>query len=163
VAVATAVAVYGAFVADRLGLLVLALGLGAALWLAYALAAVAPRALVPALAGLAAAWSFSSWTRGAGAPGGTILAAVGIFVAAELAYWSLDQVSVRDEGELVGRRAAGLAGRACGALVLVSIVLAVLGLHPGGGLVLETVGVAAAVGLVAIVAVLGRAVYEAER
>jgi hypothetical protein len=163
VSAATAVAAYGALVADRLGLLVLALGLGAALWLAYALAATVPRAIVPALGGLAASWSFSAWTRGAEAPGGTILAALGIFVAAELAYWSLEQVSVRDEDELLARRAAGLAGRACGALVLVSIVLAVLGLHPGGGLVLETVGVAAAVGLVAIVALLARAVYEVER
>ncbi|HEX6680148.1 MAG TPA: hypothetical protein VF063_05840, partial [Gaiellaceae bacterium] len=113
--------------------------------------------------GVAASWSLSAWTRGTGAPGGTVLAAVGIFVAAELAYWSIEQASVPDEGELVARRVAGLALRGCGALVLVAGVLAALGLRPGGGLVLETVGVVAVVGLLGIVLVLARAVYEAER
>jgi hypothetical protein len=155
--------VYGTFTADRLAFLVLALGLGGTAWLAFALASAGARGIVPALVGVAASWSLSAWTRGAGAPGGTVLAAVGIFVAAELAYWSLEQASVRDEGELVARRAAGLALRGSGALVLVACVLAALGLRPGGGLVLETVGVVAVVGLLAIVVVLARAVYEAER
>jgi hypothetical protein len=144
-------------------LLVLALGLTGAALLTYALATVNAGSIVSALVGVAASWSLSAWTRGTGAPGGTVLAAVGIFVAAELAYWSLEQASVPDEGELVARRAAGLALRGCGALFLVACVLAALGLRPGGGLILETVGVAAAVGLLAIVLVLARAVYEAER
>jgi hypothetical protein len=154
---------YGTFAADRLALLVLALGLAGTVWLAYALATAGARAVVPGLVGVAASWSLSAWTRGPGAPGGTVLAAVGIFIAAELAYWSLEQASVPDEGELVAWRAAGLAVRGSGALVLVAFVLAALGLRPGGGLVLETVGVLALVGLLAIVLVLARAVYEAER
>jgi hypothetical protein len=84
-------------------------------------------------------------------------------VAAELAYWSLEQASVGDEGELVARRAAGLAGRGCAALVLVAIVLAALGLHAGGGLLLESVGILAAVGLLGVVWVLAKAVYGTER
>src|SRR5262249_4667111 len=159
VAAAAAVAIYGTFAADRLALLVLALGLAGTVWLAYALVTAGARAIVPGLVGVGASWSLSAWTRGAGAPGGTVLAAVGIFVAAEIAYWSLEQASVPDEGELVARRAAGLALRASGALVLVAFVLAALGLRPGGGLVIETVGVLAAVGLLAIVLVLARAVY----
>jgi hypothetical protein len=158
-----AVALYGTFAADRLALLVLALGLTGAALLTYALATVNAGSIVSGLVGVAASWSLSAWTRGTGAPGGTVLAAVGIFVAAELAYWSLEQASVPDEGELVARRAAGLALRGCGALFLVACVLAALGLRAGGGLILETVGVAAAVGLLAIVLVLARAVYEAER
>jgi hypothetical protein len=140
-----------------------ALGLPGAALLAYALARAGARGIVPGLVGVAASWSLSAWTRGAGAPGGTVLAAAGVFVAAELAYWSLEQASVPDEAELVARRAAGLALRALGALVLVACVLAALGLRPGGGLVLETVGVLAVVGLLAVVLVLARAVYEAER
>ena len=153
------VAVYGALEADRVGLLVLALGAGSAALLVYGLA-VSPPAIVTALAGLAASWSVSAWTGGADAPGGTILAAAGIFVAAELAYWSLEQVSVPDEAELVARRAAGLAVRGAVALALISFALAALDLHAGGGLVLEAVGVAAAVGLLALVLVLARAGRE---
>jgi hypothetical protein len=139
---------------------VLALGLGSAALLIFGLAALSPPTIVAALAGVAASWSVSAWTRGAGAPGGTILAAVGIFVAAELAYWSLEQVSVRDEAELVARRAAGLALRAALALALVAFALAALDLRAGGGLLLETVGVAAAVGLLALVLVLARTGHE---
>ena len=138
----------------------LALGLGSAALLIFGLAALSPPTIVAALAGVAASWSVSAWTRGAGAPGGTILAAVGIFVAAELAYWSLEQVSVRDEAELVARRAAGLALRAALALALVAFALAALDLRAGGGLLLETVGVAAAVGLLALVLVLARTGHE---
>lgn len=149
-------AVYGALQADRVGLLVLALGAGSAALLVYGLALPRPQAIVAALAGVGASWAVSAWTRGAGAPGGTILAAVGIFVAAELAYWSLEQVSVSDEAELVARRAAGLALRGAVALALVSFALAALDLHAGGGLLLEAVGVAAVVGLLTLVLVLAK-------
>lgn len=149
--------VYGAVEADRLGVLVLALGAAAVTLLAYALASASPPAIIAALVGVGASWAVSAWTRGAGAPGGTILAAAGIFVTAELAYWSLEQASVPDELELVARRAAGLALRAAGALALVAVVLAALDLNAGGGLVLETVGAGAAVGLLVMVLVLAKA------
>ena len=154
-------AAYGALEADRASLLVLALGVGSAVLLIYGLAVVSPPAIVAALAGVAGSWSVSAWTRGADAPGGTILVAVGTFVAAELAYWSLDQVAVADEAELFARRAAGLALRAALALALVAFALAALDLRAGGGLLLETVGVAAAVGLLALVLVLARTGHQA--
>jgi hypothetical protein len=154
------VAIYAAVEADRVGLLVLGLGGGSAGLLVYGLALARPPAIVAALAGVAGSWSVSAWTRGAGAPGGTILAAAGIFVAAELAYWSLEQVSVADEAELVARRAAGLAVRGAVALALVSFALAALDLHAGGGLLLEAVGVSAAVGLLALVRVLAKAGHQ---
>ena len=158
--VVSGVATYCAVGADRLGLLVLALGAGSVGLLVFGLARARPPAIVAALAGVACSWSMSAWTRGAGAPGGTILAAAGIFVAAELAYWSLEQVSVPDEAELVARRAAGLAVRGAVALALVSFALAALDLHAGGGLLLEAVGVAAAVGLLALVLLLAKAGHE---
>jgi hypothetical protein len=158
--VSAGIVAYGAFAADRLAALVLALGIGAVLLLVYGLAGPSPPALVGALAGLAASWSLSAWTRGSGAPGGTILVATGIFVAAELSYWSLEQASVPDEPELFAWRAAQLALRAVGALALVSFALAALGLNAGGGLLLEAVGAAAVVGLVALVLLLARAGYE---
>ena len=163
-AIAAGVAVYGTLEADRIELLVLALGAGSVALLAFGLAVPSPPALVGSFVGIAASWSLSAWTRGSGAPGGTILAAAGIFVAAELAYWSLEQASVPDEPELLARRAAGLALRAVGAVVLVSFALAALGLNAGGGLVLEAVGAAAAVALLALVLLLARAGHEtAER
>jgi hypothetical protein len=154
------VVVYAALEADRVGLLVLALGGGSVGLLVYGLALVSPPAIVAGLAGVAASWTVSAWTRGTGAPGGTVLAAAGIFVAAELAYWSLEQVSVPDEAELVARRAAGLAVRGAVALALVSFALAGLELNAGGGLLLEAVGVVAVVGLLALVLVLARAGHQ---
>jgi hypothetical protein len=160
VIVVAGVAVYGAVAADRLAALVLALGVVAVLLLVYALAVPNPPALIGALAGSAASWSLSAWTKGSGAPGGTILVATGIFVAAELSYWSLEQISVPDEPELFARRAAGLALRAVGSLALVSFALAALGLNAGGGLLIEAVGAAAVVGLIALVFVAARAGQE---
>jgi len=151
------VAVYGAIAADRLAELVLALGIAAVLLLVYGLAAPNLPALVGALAGSAASWSLSAWTVGSGAPGGTIVVATAIFVSAELSYWSLEQLSVPDEPELLAWRAAGLGLRAVGAIALVSFALAALGLNAGGGLLLEAVGAAAVVGLVALIYLLARA------
>jgi hypothetical protein len=157
---ASGVAAYGALEVDRFGLLVLALGAVTAAVLLCGLALATPPAVVAALAGVAASWSVSAWTRGSGAPGGTVLAAAGIFVAAELAYWSLEQASVPDEAELVARRAAGLAVRGAVALALVSFALAALALRAGGGVLLEAVGVVATVGLLALVFVLARGPAE---
>jgi hypothetical protein len=116
---------------------------------------------VTALVGVGACWVASAWTQGEQAPGGTIFVAAGLLVAAELAFASLEQVSVPDEPELVSRRLAGIAGRGLGALVLAAILLAALGLNAGGGLALEAVGVAAAVGLLLLVHSLARPEAEA--
>jgi hypothetical protein len=154
--VAAAVAVYAGVEAERIGVLVLGLGLASAAALAAGLAGAFPAAVTAGLAGVGAAWAVSAWTQGADAPEGTILAAAAIFVAADLAFWSLDQTPVPDEPELLARRSAGLALRGAGALALAALMLVALGLHARGGLVLEAVGVAAAVGLVALVFALAR-------
>jgi hypothetical protein len=124
--------------------------------LAAGLALPMPAAVTAALVGGGACWAISAWTRGADAPGGTVLVAAGMLVAAELAFASLEQAAVADEPELVARRLAGIAGHGVGALALAAVLLAFLGLHAGGGLVLETVGVIAAVGVLVLVRALVR-------
>jgi hypothetical protein len=160
VVAASGIAVYASIEADRVQVLVLALGLAAVAVFGAGLTTAATGTVLAGLAGLAAAWSVSAWTRGSGAPGGTIFAAAALFGAAELAYWSLEQVSVADEPELAAQRLAGLAVRVTGALLLGSVLLASLGLHAGGGVILEAVGVAAAIGLLVLVVILARAGHE---
>ena len=149
-------AVYAAVEAEHAAQLLVALGAASLVLLVVGLVRWLPAALATALVGLGACWGFSAWTRGADAPGGTILAAALIFAAAELAFASLEQASVADEGELVARRFAGVAGRAAGALALASLLLAALELNAGGGLALEAVGVAATVGVLVLVLALAR-------
>ncbi|HEX6490444.1 MAG TPA: hypothetical protein VF002_03595 [Gaiellaceae bacterium] len=137
--------------------------MGAAALAALAAGLALGPSLVPAgVAGLGACWGVSAWSRGV-VPGGTIAAAAAIFVTAELAYHSLDQVAAVDEGELLARRLAALALMGVGALALSALLLAALGLKTGGGLVLEAVGVAAAVGVLALVFALARDERETER
>jgi hypothetical protein len=149
-------------VAEREAVLVLAVGVAAAATLAVALVLALEPALVAGVAGLGVAWTAAAWSRGGSVPDAAILAAAAIFLCAELAYWSLEQAAVADEGELVARRAAELALRTAGALALAALLVAALGLRAGGGLALEAVGVAAAVGIVALVFALARA-ESAER
>jgi hypothetical protein len=154
---ASGVALYATLESGRAPFLVLALGVASVIVLGGGLAAAGSGPVFIGLAGLAASWSVSAWTRGAVAPGGTMLAAAAIFGVAELAYWSLEQVSVPDELELVARRAAGLAVRVAGAVVIGALLLAAIGLRARGGLLLEAVGVAAVVGLLALVVTLAQA------
>jgi hypothetical protein len=115
------------------------------------------------LAGLGAAWSVSAWTRGFDPPAATSLVAAALVVAAELAFAALEQTPVADEGELVARRAAGIFGRAVGALALTAVLLTALALPARGGLALEAVGVAAAVGTLALLVALARDSGTGER
>jgi hypothetical protein len=135
---------------------VLAVAAAAVATLAVGLAVSVPPAVTGAVVGLAAAWTAAAWSRGGDVPDGTIATAAAIFVAAELAFWSLEQAAVPDEPELAARRLAGLAVRGAAALALAAFLLAALGLHARGGLALEAVGVAAAVGVVALVFALAR-------
>jgi hypothetical protein len=142
--------------AERLTLVVAGFGAAALLVLAVGIAAGQPAGVTAGVAGLGASWAISAWTRGAEAPDLTVVVAVAIFVAAELAFMSLEQTPVPDEGELIARRLAGLAARALGALVVAAVLQAALGLHTTGGLLLEAVGVAAAIGLLLLLFALAR-------
>ena len=78
--------------------------------------------------------------------------AVGLLLAAELAYWSLDERShtVGDPGE-GPRRAAFVATGAAGALVVASALLALVDEIRGRGLALDLGGAIAAVAVVVTV------------
>jgi hypothetical protein len=156
VVVLAAAAAYALLAAERVVWVVAGFGAAAVVVLAVGLLQRLDAAVTAAIAGAGTCWTISAWTRGADAPGGTVLVASALLVAAELAFMSLEQASARDESELVARRLAGVAGRAVGALVLATFLLAALGLHAGGGVVLEAVGVAASVGLLAFVFALAR-------
>jgi hypothetical protein len=80
------------------------------------------------------------------------LVAVGLILAAELAYWSLDERnrSTGDAGQGL-RRAALVALGAVGALVLASALLALVDEVRARGLALDLIGVLAAVAVVATV------------
>jgi len=156
VLVAGGVVAYAAVSAERIWYLVLALGIASVLALASALVRRSADGVVPGLVGIGAAWGVAAWTHGTGALGGTVLAAVGLFVSAELSYWSLEHVSVPDEPELLARRAAGLAIRAGAALAVAAAILELVAVHASGGVALEAVGVVAAVAVLGLAYALSR-------
>ncbi len=79
-----------------------------------------------------------------------------LFVA-ELAFWSIERrVPAWSEPGLVEWRLGYLAGVSAGAAVVAAVVLVVAASSGGGGVALEAIGVAAAIGALALVAVLVR-------
>jgi hypothetical protein len=84
---------------------------------------------------------------------GAPLVATLLFLAAELGYWSLERHDARSEPAVLLRRLVLLAASACGcALVGTLLLVAISGTE--GGVVLEGLGVAAAVLIVAVAAAL---------
>jgi hypothetical protein len=76
---------------------------------------------------------------------------------AELASWSREaNPRVRDEGRVLTTRAIGLAASVLAALGLGALVLLAAALPAGGGLVRLAIGVVAATGILALVAVVAR-------
>jgi hypothetical protein len=122
--------------------------------LALGLVGRASTAVAGALVLLGAAYALSAWTHGRAVGGAAAIVAAGVLIAAELAYWSLEHGGVVTEGEVVWRRLAAVFGVAAAALVLASGLLVAVELRPGGGAALEAVGVAAAVGVLAVVVLL---------
>jgi hypothetical protein len=84
--------------------------------------------------------------------------AAGLILVAELAFWSIDaRVAAWSDPELIVWRLARLALACAGAATLASIVVAdAAAATGGGGVLLEALGVAAAVGAVALVTALVR-------
>jgi hypothetical protein len=79
------------------------------------------------------------------------------FLVAELGFWSIERrVAAWSEPALVERRMARLAGACAGAAAVAALLLVVAAASGGGGLGLEAIGVAAAIGALALVAVLVR-------
>jgi hypothetical protein len=83
--------------------------------------------------------------------------AAALFAAAELGYWSLElRDVVADEPGAYLRRLGLLAALTLGTLVLGQVLLALVDVSERGGIVLEAIGVVAAVAALAIVAVSAR-------
>ena len=123
--------------------------LGAGLWRRRAIAV--PWTLLGL--GAAAAVSFGQEADPARSP----LFAAGLLAVGELAYWSLETRQSRPAvGGIVARRAALLSGLVAAVIVLGAILVSVSRIEPGGGLVLETAGVAAVVALAAAVFAVSR-------
>jgi hypothetical protein len=87
------------------------------------------------------------------------LVGAGLFVAAELGFWSMEPSAGRAESAVVLRRLLFLAVAALG-VALVGSVLLYVASGASGGIGLESLGVAAAVAALAIVAVLARRARE---
>jgi hypothetical protein len=143
------------------------LGAGEAELLAAALSAVAVAALAAGLwrergivvpwallfLGGAAALSFAA----EGDPGRSPLYAGALLAVGELAYWSLETRLGRPASSgLAARRIALLSGLVAGSIAVGAILVSVARIDPGGGLLLEATGVAAAVAAAAFVFTLSR-------
>jgi hypothetical protein len=123
--------------------------LAAGLWRRHSI--VVPWALL-ALGG-AAALSFAEDADPARSP----LYAAGLLAVGELAYWSLEtRVSRPATPGIAPRRIAFLSGLVAGSIAVGAVLVSVARVEPGGGLILEAAGVAAAVAAAAIVFVLSR-------
>jgi hypothetical protein len=130
---------------------------GAGLALAAAAALRAPSLLAPALVVLLAEYTIALVRGGDRVDAAAPLVGAGMLLYAELASWSREaNPRVRDEGRVLITRAIGLAASVLAALGLGALVLLAAALPAGGGLVRLAIGVVAATGILALVAVVAR-------
>jgi hypothetical protein len=130
---------------------------GAALALAAAAALRAPSLLAPALLALLAEYTIVLLQGDDRVDAAAPLVGAGQLVYAELAGWAREaDPRVHDERPALVTRAIGLAASALAGLALGAVVLLAAALPAGGGLARLTVGVVAATGILALVAVVAR-------
>ncbi len=111
----------------------------------------------PALALVGAGYAVSVAGRGDSADQLVVVIAPLLLVGAELGYWAVESPpSVRDEPLLVFRRLASVTALALLAAAVAAFLLASSELALGGGIALLAAGVAAATGVLALVARLAR-------
>jgi len=83
--------------------------------------------------------------------------AAGLVLVAELAFWSVERrIAAWSDPAIAERRLAQLLGVCVGAAAVAALVLVVAAASVGGGLALEAIGVAAAIGALALLGVLVR-------
>jgi hypothetical protein len=138
-----------AVVSARSNPTLLAVG-GAAVFLLVVGLALGRSAAVPwAIVGLGVA--YAATLEGDDLDGRVPLYAAGLLVTAELAYWALHlRDSARDEPGMALRRLIGLLIAAAAAVIAGSLLVAVAQFPLRGGLAVEAVGLAAAVGALTI-------------
>jgi hypothetical protein len=129
---------------------------GAAVFLLVVGLVLGRTAAVPwAVAGLGVA--YAATLGGEDLDGRVPLYAAGLLLTAELAYWSLElRKGAPDEPGMAVRRLIGLLVAAVVALVAGSLLVAVAHVPLRGGLVVEAIGVAAAIGALALLALAAR-------
>lgn len=135
---------------DRLPEVVAGVGAGGCALTAVALAARRPALLPFGLAGVGAGYAVFLGLRPQIADSRAPVVAAAFFAAAELAYWSVERVEGRRDRALAVRR-LGLLGATTLGVALLGAFLLVLTSGVSGGVVLEAIGVAAAVVTAAIV------------
>jgi hypothetical protein len=129
---------------------------GAAVFLLIVGLALGRAAAVPwAIAGLGVA--YAATLGGHELDGRVPVYAAGLLVTAELAYWSLQlRDGARDEPGMALRRMIGLLVAAAAALVAGTLLIAVAHVPLRGGLVVEAIGIAAAIGALAMLSLAAR-------
>jgi hypothetical protein len=130
---------------------------GLGLVLAAAAALRAGSLLGPALAVLLAEYAVALVRRGDRVDAAAPLVGAGLLLYAELASWAREaHPRVRDERRVLTTRAVVVAASALAALGLGALVLLAAAVPAGGGLARLAVGVAAATGTLALVAMVAR-------
>jgi hypothetical protein len=147
------VAAYAALAGDRFGQVVVGLGVAGTAVLALGLLIRQPLLLPWGIAGVGAGYAVFLSLRADTVDSRAPLVAAALFVAAELAFWSVELGVGRRERAVVLRRVSLLAAEAFATALLAALLLVVAG-GARAGLGFEALGVLAAVSSVAIVAVL---------
>ena len=103
--------------------------------------------------GAAAALALAEASEGSRAP----LYAAGLLAVGELAYWSFEiRLSKPAVPGIAARRLALLSGLVAGSIAVGAVLVSVARIDAGGGLLLESAGVAAAVAFAAVLLALSR-------
>jgi hypothetical protein len=135
--------------------LVVALAVAGGMVLAAGLWRERPGVVPSALLALGAAAAVS--LAEGGDPARAPLYAAGLLAVGELAYWSLEtRVSEPAVPGIAARRIALLSGLIAGSIAVGAVLVSVARVEPGGGLLLEAVGVAAVVAAISLVFALSR-------
>ena len=152
---AAGLAVYPALQDIRLWWLALAVGALAMGLLALGLVARSGSFIGWGLAALGGEYGFLFVAEGGALDELTPVYAGAFVLVAELAFWSIERrVSAWSEPTLVERRLARLAATCLGSAGVAALVIVAAAASSGGGLALEGIGVVAAIGAIALVAVL---------
>lgn len=134
-----------------------ALGAFGALLLLLSLARAETSLVAPPAALLGAAYAIALVVRGAHVDGAAPLVAVGLFVCAELASWSIDEhLRIPAERAVVRARVLALAGLAFASLAVAALAVAVASAPAGSGLAWTVLGAASAVAVVGLAVRLAR-------
>jgi hypothetical protein len=153
IALASLLAAAIALRADRLGGLLASVGALAVLSLAYGVLRGRAWTVPWALLLLGGAYAGSLFLSSPDVDREAPLVAAGFLLVAELAYWSLElRTPISPEPGMLGRRAALIVAAALGALVVASVAIVATAISLGGGVLVDLLGVAAAVAALVVVA-----------